>query len=427
MTSAIKQYTVQSVLDASEQRIAWAFDTFPKLYVSFSGGKDSTVMMHLVCQEARRRGRTVGVLIVDLEAQYEATAKHVERMVAEYADCIDLHWFAGPMSLRNGVSNFEPRWLAWDEARKDIWVRPKPALAVDHTSPGYEWYVPGMEFEEFIVEWAEWWAAGELTGCFVGIRADESLNRFRTIATASKEMKNGMRWTTRVVDKVYNIYPVYDWRTEDIWRFHGKHPEYASNPIYDLMQKAGVPLSHQRLCQPYGDDQRQGLWLYHLLEPHTWFKLIARVNGANSGAFYIQERGNMTGYGAVTKPEGHTWKSFVNLLLASMPASTRDHYVRNFTTFIRGWLSRGYETIPDEAPRVLENRMWAPSWRRMAKVILRNDYWCKGLGLTQPKSPAYGDYLKLKKLRQEARDNGASIDEARSMHRLTDVLDEDAA
>lgn len=132
---SLKAYTDQSVLDASRERISWAFDVFPKLYISFSGGKDSTVMMHLVCQEARRRGRTVGVLVVDLEAQYEATATHVERMVTEYEDVIDLHWFAGEMALRNGVSNYEPKWFAWDREKQDIWVRPKPGLAVDQDSP----------------------------------------------------------------------------------------------------------------------------------------------------------------------------------------------------------------------------------------------------------------------------------------------------
>ena len=68
------------------------------------------------------------------------------------------------------------------------------------------------------------------------------------------------------------------------------------------MQMAGVKISQQRLCQPYGDDQRRGLWLYHILEPDTWFKLVNRVNGANSGALYIQENGNMTGYNKITKP-----------------------------------------------------------------------------------------------------------------------------
>lgn len=408
---SLKKYNDKSVLVAAQERVAWAFDHFPKVYVSFSGGKDSTVMLHLVMDEAIRRGRTVGVFIVDLEAQYQATVDHVQSCVDMYREHIDLHWCCLPMTLRNGVSNFEPTWMAWDPEKEDVWVRPMPEDATTADRPGYEWYEPGMEFEEFIVEWAERYADGELVACFVGIRADESLNRFRTVVSADKEMRDGRRWTTRVVDNVYNVYPIYDWRTADIWRFHNGRPEVPHNPVYDLMHKAGVPLSKQRLCQPYGDDQRQGLWLYHVLEPHTWFKLISRVNGANSGAFYIQERGNVNGYGSITKPDGHTWESFTRLLLETMPDVTREHYEERFRGFIKGWQGRGYDVIPDEAPKVLEDKHWAPSWRRLAKVLLRNDWWCKGLGLTQPKSDAYGRYLEIKKSRKRREINQPLTDD----------------
>jgi predicted phosphoadenosine phosphosulfate sulfurtransferase len=160
---------------------------------------------------------------------------------------------------------------------------------------------------------------------------------------------------------------------------------------------AGVKLSQQRLCQPYGDDQRRGLWLYHILEPETWYKLIARVNGVNSGALYINETGNVTGYNRISKPDGHTWKSFSNTILSTMPKKTRDHYRDRFVKFICGWKRRGYSVIPDEAPIELENKQWAPSWRRITKTLLRNDYWCKGLGFTQPKSDAWVEFKKMKK------------------------------
>ena len=42
------------VLSAAKQRISWTFDEFDKIYCSFSAGKDSGVMTHLVCQEARK-------------------------------------------------------------------------------------------------------------------------------------------------------------------------------------------------------------------------------------------------------------------------------------------------------------------------------------------------------------------------------------
>jgi predicted phosphoadenosine phosphosulfate sulfurtransferase len=125
------------------------------------------------------------------------------------------------------------------------------------------------------------------------------------------------------------------------------------------------------------------------------------VNGANSGALYVQERGNVAGYGQVDLPAGHTWKSYTNLLLASLPKKTREHYIRRFRSHIKGWAGRGYTEIPDEVPAVLEAKQWAPSWRRMAKCLLRNDYWCKSLGQAQPKSEAWLQFKAIRAARKE--------------------------
>jgi predicted phosphoadenosine phosphosulfate sulfurtransferase len=395
----VKRYRPINVLRAAQERIAYSFDHFERVFISFSGGKDSSVMTHLVMQEAIRRKRKVGVLIVDMEAQYNNTIEHIQAMVDMYREHMYLHWVCLPLNLRNAVTNYEPQWQCWDPGKKDIWVRNPPEDAITDFDY-YPFFVPGMEFEEFVPLWGLWFAGGRPTAGMIGIRADESLNRFRTVAIWDKGMHGGNRWTTLIGDELFNVYPIYDWKTEDIWRFHGKFPDLPHNKVYDLMNKAGVPLSQQRLCQPYGDDQRRGLWLYHILEPNTWFKLIARVNGVNHGAMYVQENGNIMGYHKITKPDNHTWKSFTNLLLMSLPKPTREHYIARFQGFIKGWRGRGYVEIPDEAPKVLEDKKWAPSWRRMAKVLLRNDYWCKGLGLTQPKSEAYGKYLDIKRARQ---------------------------
>lgn len=395
-----KVFTEKSVLAASQERIAESFDLFERIYISFSGGKDSSVMTHLVLAEAKKRNRKVGLLIIDLEAQYNDTIKHIEEMVKMYQDVIELHWVCAELLLRNAVSNYQPRWVCWDEDKKDFWVRPKPELASDLNQ--YDFYIPKMEFEEFMVIFGQWYSQGKLTCAFIGIRADESLHRYRAIVSRKDGlMINNRKWTTKVSQNLFNVYPIYDWKTEDIWVFHGKNKHLIHNKIYDKMTMAGVKLSQQRLCQPYGDDQRRGLWLYHILEPYTWYKLINRVNGVNSGSLYIQENGNMTGYDKITRPPGHTWESFCNLLLKTMPKKTSDHYKVRFKKFIAGWKDRGYTTIPDEAPHELEVKCWAPSWKRMCKVLLRNDYWCKGLGQTQPKSEAYEKFKEIKKLKKE--------------------------
>lgn len=395
--SILKKYNNINVLDASLERISFVFDNFERIYLSFSAGKDSTVMLHLVMKEAIKRNRKIGILLVDLEAQYNITMQHAEDCISMYKDNIELFWVSLPLALRNAVSSYQPQWLAWDPDNKDMWVRNPPEFAItDETF--FPFFQRGFEFEEFVPEFGEWYAKGKTCACFVGIRTDESLNRFRTIALKTKIKFQERSYTTKVTENVYNIYPIYDWSTSDLWHYHYLNPKLPYNKIYEQMHKAGLSPSQMRICQPYGDDQRKGLWLYHILEPLTWYKVVARVNGANSGALYIQETGNMTGYNKITKPGNHTWKSFCNLLLESLPEVSRDHYIVKFKTFIKWWKIRGYpDGIPDEAPANLEAKRIAPSWRRLCKVILRQDYWCKGLAFTQPKSAAYGRYLELKK------------------------------
>lgn len=389
-----------SVLDAARQRIAWTFDTFPRVYVSFSGGKDSTVMLHLVMDEAERRNRRVGLLIVDLEGQYRLTIDHIQECFNRYREHVDLYWVALPINLRNAVSAFEPQWMCWQPDRERDWIRQPPPHAITNEAY-FPFFRRGMEFEEFVPAFGHWYAHEQLCACFVGIRSDESLNRWRTIAGHGAKFE-GRAYAQYCGETLYNIYPIYDWRVEDIWTYHGKYPDKPYNVLYDRMHQAGLTPSQMRICQPYGDDQRRGLWLFHIIEPETWARVVARVNGANSGAVFVQESGNVSGYRRISKPAGHTWESFAHLLLESLPARTRDHYENKFAVFLHWWQERGYrDGIPDEADPAEEAAHRVPSWRRVCKVLLRNDYWCHEMAFGQHKSGAYEKYRKLMARRRQ--------------------------
>ena len=381
-------------------RINYTLDNFEKVYLSFSAGKDSTVMLHLTMDEVKKRNTKIGLLIVDLEGQYKFTIEHIYSVIEEYKDYIDLYWVCLPLHLRNAVSVYEPFWKCWDSEQKENWIRETPKQAITDLNY-FSFFRDGMEFEEFVPEFGEWYSEGKLTACMVGIRSDESLNRYRTISSKTKVRYNEKVYTTKVTENVFNIYPIYDWTTEDIWIYHAKNQDKRYNQLYEIMFKAGVSIHQQRICQPYGDDQRRGLWLFHLIEPETWAKVVARVNGANSGALYVNESGSITGYNKITKPDNHTWESFAMLFLNSIPEITKEHYLNKIYTFTKWWQERGYDTgIPDEAPYLLESKKLAPSWRRVCKSLLRNDYWCKGLGFSQHKTKAYQKYLDLKKRRR---------------------------
>lgn len=393
------------VCTAAERRIADVFDSFPHVYLSGPSGKDSGVMMHLACLEARRRGRKVGVLYMDLEAQYALTIAFVREMFALYADVIDPYWVALPLHLRNAVSMHQPYWVSWDPRCREAWVREPDAQSITDPSR-FPFYRPpngddAMEFEEFIEEFGHWYGQGEATACLVGIRAAESLNRWRAISGDHARF-GGRKWTTWKGKAVFNAYPIYDWRVEDIWTYYGKR-ELPSPRIYDLMHRAGVPLSNQRICQPYGDDQRRGLWLFHILEPATWSRVVARVNGARSGALYANKSGNIQGNRIVELPPAHpTWESFARFLLDSMPPSEGRHYKDKISVFLHWYETKGYpDGIPDEADPHAEAARKAPSWRRIVKTILKNDRLCKGLSFTQTSSTAFEKYRKIMRKRGE--------------------------
>lgn len=400
------------VYTAAKERIKYTFDEFERIYVSFSGGKDSSVMLHLVSEEARKRGREIGVLFVDLEGQYKLTIDHIQEMIDEYSDVIELYWVCLPIALRNAVSVYQPKWECWNPDVTNAWIRKPPKCAITDQD-FFPFFRRGMEFEDFVPQFGGWYSQGKLTACFVGIRTDESLNRYRTIKNGKKQTWQGKMWTTKVwKTNVYNVYPIYDWRTADIWRYNGKFGK-SYNKLYDLMNKAGLSIHQQRICQPYGDDQRKGLWLFHIIEPETWSKIVARVAGANSGAEFVQYSGNGSGQIKVSKPDGHTWESFAKVLVDSMPEHMAEHYKNKIFKFVewhrvRGWIDadniKRFD-VPDEYNPKMEAGRKAPSWRRICKMLLRNDYWAKGLSFNQTKDGYfYKKYMeRVKKDRDKRR------------------------
>lgn len=385
-------------MEAAYERLQYIFDEFDNIYFSISGGKDSSVMVQLAEQVAAKLGRTYDVLYIDFEAQYQRTIEHINELKGlEHIG--KFYHVALPIALRNAVSMLQPKWICWDAREKDKWVRPLPKDAITQANCPWNWFRPGEEFEDFIVEFAHWYSdthAGQVA-CGVGIRADESLNRFQTIAFHERKQEyQGRHWTTRMGEAIYNFYPIYDWRVEDIW---GAVSQLGlmSNEIYELMYKNGVSIYKQRLCQPYGDDQRNGLDQFKALEPDTWEKVLNRVNGVNFGNIYCRTSalGNINSF----KPDTMSWEQYTVFLMESIGLYNRElmvHYYGKIKKFI-AWYEKhdgiSIADIPGEADKKLEQRKKVISWRRIARALEKNDFYMKRLSFSQTK----GDERKLER------------------------------
>ena len=395
-----KVLTGENVLRAAIARIEWIFETFPSVCLSFSGGKDSTVLFHLLADVARRKKRRFSVLFIDWEAQYQCTIEHIQKMREMYHDVTEtFYWVALPLTTVNGVSQFQPEWICWEPGV--TWVRQPPEEAITDMTY-FPFYRYAMTFEEFVPAFSSWFADNKCgVAVLTGVRADESLNRFMGLVSQRKlRYADDKPWTTAAPGgHSWYIYPIYDWKVADIWTWYANHQQLC-NPLYNIMYQAGVPLRHMRICEPFGPEQRQGLWLYHVIEPDRWAAMCARVSGVKSGGIYAGHDNHFYGHRKILKPEHLDWQEYALLLLNSMPEKTAEHYRNKIAIYLHWYQKKGIEV-----PQTQQGDIGAkdiPSWRRICKVLLNNDYWCRALSFSPTKAKNYQRYNeRIKGKRQE--------------------------
>ncbi len=431
----MKVYLEQNVYDATQERLKFIFDNFDNIYVSFSGGKDSGLLLNLVLDYKRRHNikKKIGIFHQDFEAQYQLTTDYVTKMFDDNIDDIEPYWVCLPMGSRCAVSNFQMYWYPWDDEKKDLWVRPMPdrPYIINQQNNPLEFYRYKMAQEDLYAEFGQWYAKHHKGSCIclVGIRTDESINRYRAYANVRKTLMNDSQWTTKMGENFYNAYPLYDWTVKDVWIANAKQG-FEYNKIYDLFYRAGVPITQMRVSSPYHESAKDSLNLYRVLEPTTWVKVVSRVNGANFAAMYGNTK--LMGVGKITLPPGHTWRSYVKFLLATLPDNIRENYISKFKTSIKFWWRTGGVVSPEaieelekcnynirnngksgyksEKDRIrflgtpdntddIKSTIDIPSWKRMAVCILKNDHLCKYMGFSQTKKQTMREKELINKYR----------------------------
>ncbi len=429
MQKGIKMRTYnkdKNVYQAALERIAFIFDNFERIYISFSGGKDSGVLLNLTLAYMREHKikRKIGLHVLDNEANYEYSLEFMHSIIKKNLDLLDVFWCCLPITLPCTISAYVVEWQCWGNRDKDRWIRPIPdedyIVTFKNCKSKFkmDFFKEDMSYDEFWDNLAEWFSQGKRTASLIGIRAVESLNRFRAIVNKDKEIYKGQMWTKRNSEHVYNCYPIYDWRTEDIWTANHKF-EWEYNKLYDIFYKAGIPVHKMRVASPFMSESKSSLGMYRVIDPHTWAKLCARVQGAN----FIATYGKQLNYRSFKLPPGHTWKSFVKFLLMTLPKEVSENFKRRFVQSIRYW-GRVGQTVSD---KTLEELKKAPikikfngltphgrknkvrviiknypdhtdflschnsevaSWKRCALTILKNDHTCKYMGFSPTKEQA---------------------------------------
>lgn len=417
---------VKNVYKAACERIDFIFKNFERIYLSFSGGKDSGVMLNLTLDYMRKNNikEKIGIMILDNEANYEYSLKFMHSILEKNLDLLDVYWCCLPITLPCTVSSYATEWQCWGIRDEKRWIRPMPkqSYIVNVNNNSFQgWFKEDMPYDEFWDDFGDWYSQGKKTACMIGIRADESLNRFRAIMNEQKKTVKGQCWTKKKRDndlQVYNCYPIYDWKTQDIWVGNAKFG-WEYNELYDIFWKAGLTIAQMRVASPFMSESKSSLNLYRVIDPHVWQTLCARVQGANFVATY----GKQLNYNSFKLPDGHTWKSFVKFLLDTLPKEVSENFRQRFVQSILYWGRVGgtlsdrtlrelkasgipykengltphgkknktrirIQSYPDHTDMLSAHNAEVCSWKRLAITILKNDHTCKYLGLSPTKSQA---------------------------------------
>ncbi|EFS20557.1 phosphoadenosine phosphosulfate reductase family protein [Fusobacterium gonidiaformans 3-1-5R] len=406
-----------NVCEAARKRIQYAISEFDNIIVSFSGGKDSGVMLNLTLDIAKEMNclHKIGVYHMDYEAQYQATTDYVTEMFNDLPKEVRKYWVCLPIKAQCSVSMFQSFWQPWKFKEKEIWCRELPENSINEENFPYDFDYEISDYQ-FNIKFGKEMAKTEKTCFLIGIRTQESLHRYKAVNKFNnKNEYKGKKYTTKITENLVNMYPIYDWLVDDIWVYNAKFQK-KYNKIYDLFYQAGLKVNAMRVASPFNDAAQDSLKLYKVIDPNNWGKLIGRVNGVNFTGLY----GGTTamGWKTIKKPDHFTWKEYMYFLLDTLPKHTRDIYLKKLETSIKYWTVSG-GALPKEIVKELtvehenlgkpkNNRNYTteydvirfkdyldeieiskpnllPTYKRMCIAILKNDTSCKTLGFGQTK------------------------------------------
>ena len=407
-----------NVFEASQERLKVIFENFDNVYVSFSGGKDSGLLLNITLDYARKINRRIGVFHIDYEAQYKDTTDYVQEMLNINSDIIDRYHICLPIAAQCATSMHQSYWIPWDKEKKDIWVRDLPPSCINEENNPFDFFKKGMwdyDLQNRFCEWIHSYKKAKKTCCLVGIRTQESLNRWRAIYSDSHyKTYKGYNWTKEMGRNIFNAYPIFDWKSTDVW-IANANKNYSYNKLYDLFWKAGLDIDQMRVASPFNDCAKESLKLYRVIDQRNWGKMIGRVDGVNFTGIY----GGTTamGWKSIKLPNGHTWKSYMEFLLTTLPKETAQNYKKKLEVSIKFWKEKGgclsrsvVRKLKKAGVNVLmgnkTKRMTSkkpvrfeylddidiaefqqvPSYKRMCVCILKNDHTCKYMGFAPTKT-----------------------------------------
>lgn len=268
-----REYTGRNVLDAALSRITSVYREGHRVIVAFSAGKDSGIVLELCIMAARETGNLpVEVMFRDDEILYPGTHEYAARIYARPE--IKMHWISCRQAEVNIYNRESPYFWVYDE-------RLHPEQWVNQPPPYIEWMLDNINLYSIINSYAFPPPPGKMTCAIVGIRTEESKQRLFTVHSI-----HGARSYAANDPKIFNLYPVYDWKLGDVWKAT-RDNKWDYNEAYDVMNKMGVPPMKQRIAAAAMTDLGTDvLQIAARAWPRWWDRVCDRLPGIRAVAYY---------------------------------------------------------------------------------------------------------------------------------------------
>jgi predicted phosphoadenosine phosphosulfate sulfurtransferase len=162
-------------------------------------------------------------------------------------------------------------------------------------------------------------------------------------------------------------YPIYDWTTEDVWRAPLRFG-WDYNLAYDIMERCGIALPHQRCSPAFGEEPIGRLYTYKTCFPEIWEKMLYRVDGAATAARYA--RTQLYSFGGVPeKPKGVAWPDFLKGYLSKWGPKQR----KMISTRLAEEINRHFSKTNDPILGKVAHPVTGLSWKFLLKIAMRGD------------------------------------------------------
>ena len=310
----------KNVYQAAIERMNIIFDNHDKIVVSMSGGKDSIVLMYIALEIAKQRNRKVYVFFLDQEFEYNCTIDIITE-VMKMANVIPL-WFQIHGILPTAISH-EEYWLEpWNPKQKEMWLRSQKRVSIKQIHWSHKVPFSFKEEEKMgfygLMKCMEQMFPNESVGHVIGLRAEESLNRFRAV-TKNPGLK-GINWCTKNKWGGIKYYPIYDFTFSDLWVYIYKN-NINYNKMYDFFWKKGMSLKDMRISSLMNRKAFQCLVDLQEFEPKLYDKISERAKGLTTAKNYAKESKIFKTKKLPVKFK--KWKEYRDFLLDTLP--NREH------------------------------------------------------------------------------------------------------